>query len=70
MIRELTINEMEEVSGGDGVAAAVAINQGSLVVASLVCPIAMKTKNPYAALTCGVAVVVNYASYSCVRGAA
>ena len=34
MIRELTINEMEEVSGGDGVAAAVAINQGSLVVAA------------------------------------
>lgn len=68
MIRELTISEVEDVSGGN-VAAVRAINAGSVAVGSIACPVAMATKNPVAAVACGVAVVVNAAAHAYIGGA-
>ena len=68
MIRELTISEVQDVSGGN-VSAVRAINAASVAVGSVACPVAMATKNLVAAGVCGVAVVVNAAAYAYIGGA-
>jgi lactobin A/cerein 7B family class IIb bacteriocin len=68
MIRELTVNEVEDVSGGN-IAAAGAIKVGGTAVASVACPVAYATKHPVAAVACGVAIVTSYAAHSYISGA-
>lgn len=67
MIRELTISEINDLSGG--VEAATAIGSAGSAIASVACPVAIVTRNPYAAVACGVGLVASYAAYSYISGA-
>ena len=52
MIRELTLSEVDLVAGAN-ISVAKVINTGSAAIASIACPIALKTRHPYAAIACG-----------------
>ncbi|MCT2530271.1 hypothetical protein N2382_05305 [SAR92 clade bacterium H921] len=52
MIRELTLSEVDLVAGAN-ISVAKVINTGSAAIASIACPIAHKTRHPYAAIACG-----------------
>ena len=69
MIRELTVNEVEDVSGGNNVAAAIAIGAGSVAVASVACTIARATPSPPAVVVCITATVIGGAAGAYVSGA-
>lgn len=67
MIRELTLNEMEEVSGGNPSAVA-AVGAAATVVSSLSCTIARATANPVAVGTCIASSIVAGASGAYLSG--